>query len=90
MNFPYAFLHYGMYFRIVSEKLNQSSDTVDIGLIGILAVAADNFVLELADGFIAIERNLAYIFFESGVKSLEQELKKFGYLFVFEGGKDEF
>lgn len=79
-----------MYFWIVRQKLHQRSHTVDIGFVGILAVPTDDFVLEFADGFVTIERYLPDVFFEGGVKSLEEELKKFGYLFVFEGSEDQF
>ena len=68
MNFIDGLFHGLMHFRIVSQQLHQCSHAVDVGFIGVFAIATDNFILELTYGFITIERYLPDVFAEVSLK----------------------
>lgn len=82
--------HYAVQFAIVGQQLDQGAYTVDVGLLGVLAVAADDLAAELADGLVAVEGDLADGLAELVREAGAEVLEVLDYLSVLQGGQDEF
>lgn len=52
-----------MGFGVIGQQLNKGSHTVNIGFIGVFAVATDNLGFEFADRLVTVEGDLADGFF---------------------------